>query len=343
MIALRTVLLASLAATAGPAFAATPPAAPPAPPAPVAPAAPVAPPAPANPVADTADTERQLADARERLDQAAHEVAELSQRLGNRFGDRFFRVPMGPPARALLGVQIERERGRDGVRVVEVSPGGPAEKAGLKSGDVITAVAGADLTRGGSSEATMMAKMRELDPGKPVKVRLQRDGKTREVELTPMAAPPPVAQRFTFERREGPGGERPGPLPPGALFVNPGMVPEIRPFPGERDRDERRDLRDSGGDRIVDHGFAGMELATLSPDLGRYFNAKEGVLVVRAGREDALKLKDGDVITAIDGRAPNSASHATRILRSYQRGEKLKLTVLRDRKAVTLDVTLPGG
>ena len=248
---------------------------------------------------------------------------------------------MGPPPRALLGVQIERARGRDGVRVTEVSPGGPAEKAGVKSGDVITSVAGADLNSGDSSEETMMAKLRELEPGAPVKVRLQRDGKNRDVEITPMPAPR-ITQRFALERR--PGEPLPIAVPSGrGLFVAPSMAPDIRPFPGERGREDGREPRDFGGDRIVDHGFAGMELATLSPDLGRYFNAKDGVLVVRAGREDALRLKDGDVITAIDGRAPNSASHATRILRSYQRGEKLKLTVLRDRKATTLEVTLPGG
>jgi len=67
------------------------------------------------------------------------------------------------------------------------------------------------------------------------------------------------------------------------------------------------------------------------------------VLVVRAGNNDAFKLQDGDVILKIDGREPSSASHATRILRSYQRGEKLQMTILRDRRTQTLSVTLPEG
>jgi S1-C subfamily serine protease len=49
------------------------------------------------------------------------------------------------------------------------------------------------------------------------------------------------------------------------------------------------------------------------------------------------------VIVAIDGREPSSAAHATRILRSYQRGEKLSLKVLREKKSATLEVTLPPG
>ena len=88
--------------------------------------------------------------------------------------------------------------------------------------------------------------------------------------------------------------------------------------------------------------FAGMELASLTPRLGSYFGAKEGVLVVRSGNS-AFQLEDGDVITAIDGREPTSAAHATRILRSYQRGEKLSIKVMRDRKARTLEVTIAGG
>ena len=55
-----------------------------------------------------------------------------------------------------------------------------------------------------------------------------------------------------------------------------------------------------------------------------------------------MKLEDGDVILSIDGRAPESGSHATRILRSYQPGEKVKLRVQRDRKAIDLDSTAPG-
>jgi S1-C subfamily serine protease len=88
--------------------------------------------------------------------------------------------------------------------------------------------------------------------------------------------------------------------------------------------------------------FHGIEFATLSERLGSYFGVKSGVLVVRAGNNPAFKLQDGDVILAIDGREPNSAQHAGRILRSYQPGEKLTIRVQRDRKAQNLEVTAPG-
>jgi len=84
-----------------------------------------------------------------------------------------------------------------------------------------------------------------------------------------------------------------------------------------------------------------MELATLTPRLGRYFGSEHGVLVVRAPADGALKLEDGDVILAIDGRQPTSGSHATRILGSYQPGERVTLRVLRERRTIELEATLP--
>ena len=110
----------------------------------------------------------------------------------------------------------------------------------------------------------------------------------------------------------------------------PGMPVAGRTFTLERE--------DGMGQR-----FHGMEFATLSEQLGTYFGVKSGVLVVRAGSSQAFKLKDGDVILAIDGREPTSAQHAGRILRSYQGGEKLAIRIQRDRKAQNIEVTVPSG
>jgi S1-C subfamily serine protease len=89
--------------------------------------------------------------------------------------------------------------------------------------------------------------------------------------------------------------------------------------------------------------FDGAEFASLSERLGSYFGVKAGVLVVRAGANSSLKLQDGDVLLAIDGREATTAQQAGRILRSYQPGEKLTLRVQRDRKAQNIDATAPGG
>jgi S1-C subfamily serine protease len=95
------------------------------------------------------------------------------------------------------------------------------------------------------------------------------------------------------------------------------------------------------GDFMFHRPLGELELATLSPRLGSYFGSDKGVLVVRAGSDGPLKLEDGDVILAIDGREPTSGSHATRILGSYQPGEKVSLRILRQHKTLELESVLP--
>ena len=52
-------------------------------------------------------------------------------------------------------------------------------------------------------------------------------------------------------------------------------------------------------------------------------------------------LSPGDVILGIDGRKPTSASHALRILRSYEAGESVKLDVQRKQRKQTITWTVP--
>jgi hypothetical protein len=89
--------------------------------------------------------------------------------------------------------------------------------------------------------------------------------------------------------------------------------------------------------------LAGLEVTTLTPQLGHYFGTEKGVLVVRAPKNDAFKLQDGDVILSIDGREPTSGSHITRILSSYSPGESLTLKIMRDRKTQDMVVTRPDN
>jgi hypothetical protein len=89
--------------------------------------------------------------------------------------------------------------------------------------------------------------------------------------------------------------------------------------------------------------LGGLELAPVSDRLGDYFGVTAGVLVVRTGPGSPYTLQDGDILLSIDGRTPTDAQHAARILRSYQPGERVKLRVQRDRRAIELDTTAPGG
>jgi len=61
-----------------------------------------------------------------------------------------------------------------------VVPGGPADKAGLKSGDVITKVNGTDITE----EHSLASTLSPLSPGDKVTLTILRDGKTQTVTAT---------------------------------------------------------------------------------------------------------------------------------------------------------------
>src|SRR5690242_21923036 len=79
--------------------------------------------------AEDAKIRAQLDKARAELDRKAKEVAELSMKLSG--GNDFVFRTVGP-RQAMLGVQIDPESGKQGARVLSVSPGGPADEAGLK-------------------------------------------------------------------------------------------------------------------------------------------------------------------------------------------------------------------
>jgi hypothetical protein len=259
------------------------------------------------------ETQRKLEAAQKRLDAAAHEVAQLSQSLSEDMMPGVMRLQEFPH-RAMLGINLgprESAKRDDGVEVASVSPGGPAEQAGIKAGDVLTKMNGQALSQsnGQSPKEKLLQQMRGVEPGQSVNLEYRRAGKvsTATVKAEPL-------HNVFF----GPGFEGPmPPLPPHA----PGM-------------------------RFFTHRvgpFGDLELVPLTAKLGKYFGSDQGLLVVRVPPESKLQVEEGDVILDIDGRKPSSPSHAMRILSSYQGGEKIKLGILRDHKRLSVDTTAPEG
>lgn len=265
-----------------------------------------------KPAESQAEMEKKLADARRRLDTAAREVAQLSMSLSDQAVPQMRQIGAIGPQRAVLGIVLgpPDEDVSDGVAIASVSPGGAAEEAGLKAGDVLLAMGDKQLKREGQvpPHAVLMDELARVKPGEKVQVRYRRDNKVAMATVTAERADRmftmPYAVRGNFAMAPG------MPMPPLAALRVAGV-------------------------------FGSAELVPLTPQLGRYFGTEKGLLVVRAPSDSRLKLEDGDVIVDIDGRVPSSPTHAFRILGSYQSGEQLTLNVLRQKKKMSFDITVP--
>lgn len=272
---------------------------------------------------ERAQLEKQLDSARGRLDDAARDVAELTNKLygaeGRNLDAMKFRQPLPFAQGAMLGINIGGEAAAharvDGVEVMGVSPSGPADAAGLRKGDVITAVDGKALKksgdRGSSAGRQLVEHLRSVEPGKVVKVDYLRDGKKLSAAVTTVAAEPPM-MRMVREH-----------LP---MLEGLELPPHFQEFVGGPGR-----------------GFRALELVPVTPKLGQYFGTDKGMLVVRAPAAAGSKLEEGDVILTIGGRTPENPRHAFRILGSYQPTEQVKVEVLRQRKRLTLDMQVPAN
>jgi S1-C subfamily serine protease len=234
--------------------------------------------------------------------------------------------------RARLGVKVNlRAQASDsiGATIDAVGPGGPAAKAGLRAGDIITKLDGHSVLDGpdGPSEKgqslpglRLVELAARLEPDDTVTVEYRRGADRKTATLITWSD----AHTASIS---GPDSEQLG-------------------------RAVRRNLL---GLRMADNGefgpigdfmiltsgeLADLDLAPMNPDLGQYFGATEGVLVVNVPKNSSLGLKAGDVVLAVDGRKPSGPSHLLRILRSYDRGETFKLDVLRNRKRETVTAHL---
>ena len=267
---------------------------------------------------ELADANRELQDARENLERAAREVARLSAQANSPGFAINLRDFEHPGRRAMLGINITDEE--SGVLVAGVSPGGPADESGVETGDIIVAIDDADLTGNDASTPTnlLVGYMAGVDPGESVALTVLRDGDEHELTIE--------AQALDTQAIAG------------RVFASP-AVPYLR---GDMPSGlpQSITLRDMSG---LLGRWADMELVELTPTLGAYFGTDEGILVVRAPSDDELQLVDGDVILEIGGRTPMSREHAMRILGSFETGETLELTIMRDQRRQTLELEMTAS
>ncbi|MET0231044.1 MAG: PDZ domain-containing protein, partial [Rhodanobacteraceae bacterium] len=86
----------------------------------------------------------------------------------------------------------------------------------------------------------------------------------------------------------------------------------------------------------------GLNLAALNADLGRYFGADKGVLVLATDEDSMPGIRAGDVITSVAGEPVNRPEDALRALRDQESGKDVPIKVLRDRKTLALNMKAPA-
>lgn len=234
--------------------------------------------------------------------------------------------------RGRLGVLVNSAANADsdkiGARLEGVTPGGPAEKAGLQAGDVITKFNGTSL--GGLVAADedesgpgmkLVQLAHKLEPGDTVKLEYRRGSDTKTATIVAQDVEP----NWTLA---GPGAMA-MPRPDVEMHMGP-MTGMLAPS-----------MKMDGFSFCYGDSWCDLDLVSLNPDLGSYFGSSDGVLVVKSSADSALPLKGGDVILTIGGRKPTSPSHAMRILRSYDVGETVSIDVMRKQKRITVSWKVP--
>jgi membrane-associated protease RseP (regulator of RpoE activity) len=215
-----------------------------------------------------------------------------------------------------------------GALVDAVSPGSPAFKAGIQSGDLITRFNGRSVpvlareARKASPGLALLEVSASLSAGDTARLEYRR-GTTRGTANIVLA---PVSDFLessrTFDRV--PFGNEPiitqsWEFPPEmSVFEGPGEHPLYLPF------------------KMI----AELELAPMNPGLGPYFGVTTGVLVIRVPEGTTLNLKSGDVVTLVDGRRVSSPNQFFRVLRSYEPGEQFRFEIVRMKRRETVTASI---
>lgn len=199
-------------------------------------------------------------------------------------------------------LKLSEERG---VEITKVEENSPAEKAGLKAGDVVTEYNGQRV----EGTEQFIRFVRETPADRSVKLTVIRNGNSQVLQATI-------------------GSRKSRLLESGDLQFTMPRMPEIPEMP-----------RVIMGART---GLLGIEAEAVSSQLADFFGVKQGVLVRAVNKGSAAEkagIKAGDVITKVDDQTVAAVSDVTRAIQG-SKDKTMAITVVRDRKEMPVSVKI---
>jgi serine protease Do len=246
---------------------------------------------------------------------AAGQTSVLAQRAAT--PPRAVRVVDLAPG-SFLGVnvsEIDSERAKAlklkeerGVEITKVEEESPADKAGLKHGDVVLEYNGNRVE--GTEQFIRM--VRETPVGRQAKLLISREGATQALTATI-------------------GSRRRGIMEPGVVAIPRVEIPEIR-IP-----DVPRAFMSWRSSTL------GIEAESVESQLAEYFGVKQGVLVRSVQKDSPAQkagLRAGDVIVRVNSELVATPREISSVIRSMEAKRSFPVTITRERKEATVTVTL---
>jgi membrane-associated protease RseP (regulator of RpoE activity) len=235
-------------------------------------------------------------------------------------------------------------KGAGGVIVNRVVPGGPADRGGLRKGDVILSV----NSRTVDSPAELQDVVGAGKVGQSVAVGVLRGDVSLTITVKLGARPADAAMEVPEapETSEAPEASE---VPETTEAPETTDLPDLPGLPRDREvirRIERLELPGGGLADILGgptRGRLGVRIESLTPELGDYFGLKggKGVLVLQVLEDTPAEragLKAGDVITGVGGRSVADATDLVDALRG--KDGKVALRVRRHGAARTVEAAL---
>ena len=223
---------------------------------------------------------------------------------------------------SVTDLETAAEALREGARVIQITPDGPAADAGFQVGDVIVEFDGERVR-----SARQLSRLVEETPaGRAVTAAVRREGSSLELELTPESGLDRVVSLRGRHRDDG------VPLPEAGRFRLYSALPDGLDLDWDMEDFDIRMMR--GGRRL------GIQGLNLGEQLADYFAVEAGVLVasVDEGSVGARAgLRAGDVITEVGDQPVEGVMSLRRLVRRLDADETFTIGVTRDGRSMELE------